>query len=275
MLETPPSRNQSEAYYASQREVPTIICPICDAVYAPSLAQAAFWQVSPDMLESAFMSMCHFCFRCRRPACPQCWDCVHGVCGDCVREANLAFRAEAAPLDGMLFRPLHRQEQGQQEVAAALLTCVKPGHFLQDDMQAHTVPTEAANAASGRIAALWTDLRERVEDRQHTATPVLPTAEASQPVTGQVAIAQTGKTDEEDRGGGEGVQNHARLAARAVRVIERVLTVLALVLLLAIIALVIIAQASDIVNTAIFHVLHVDIRAEVAYLVRLIQQLRQ
>src|ERR1700680_2883002 len=59
----------------------TVTCAICDAVYAPSPLQLPFLQYSQGALEATFMSMCHFCFRCRRAACPQCWDDVHGVCG--------------------------------------------------------------------------------------------------------------------------------------------------------------------------------------------------
>ncbi len=271
MLETPASQShtQSEAHfakYASQHAVPMIVCPICDAIYAPSLAQVSFLQASPGMLESAFMSLCHFCFRCRRPACPQCWDSVHGVCGDCVRETNLSFRSEAAPLDGLLFRPLQRQEEGQQEIVTALLNCVKPGCFLQHGMPLTTVPAEIDSATSGA------DVREPVEDVQNKATLISSVAvvEVPQQVMEKVAIAQTRKTEDEDEG--EDVQYRPHPIARIFHVSETVLTVLAVVLLLAIIVMVIAAQISDTANSAILQVLHVDIRAEVAYLVHLVQQ---
>lgn len=272
MLETPASQSHTQleahfAQYAAAHDMPTIICPICDAVYAPSLSQVSFF--SPDTLECAFMSMCHFCFRCRRPACPQCWDCVHGVCGDCVRETNLSFRSEAAPLDGILFRPLRRQEEGQQEVAAALLTCVKPGCFRQDGEQVASDPAEADSAISEL------DESEPAEDVQHKATLISPTVvvEGPQRVTEKVAIAQTGTVDEKDED--EDVQYRPPPILRALYFSERVLTALALVLLLAVVALVIAAQASEAANAAILRALHVDIRAEVAYLVHLVQQLRQ
>lgn len=272
--------SHAEQFVAAQA-VSTVICPVCDAVYAPALAQVSFLQASPEMLEAAFMSMCHFCFRCRRPACPQCWDGVHGVCGDCVRETQLSFRSEAAPLNGLLFQPLQRQAQSQQEVAAALLTCVKSGRFVQTETQ--TAPTAAARTTEDSIPAQQPDVHEKMEGGPHNALLVLPMPEVSQRVTEKVATTQTLQADTENRtiaqtgkaevGEDEDVRPYA--VVRVLRVIERVLTVLALVLLAAIIALVIVAQASDSANTLILRMLHIDIRAEVAYLIHLIQQLRQ
>jgi hypothetical protein len=281
MLETPASQSQSHsqsesqyAKYASQYEVTTVICPICGAVYAPSPSLVSFLQASPDALESAFMSMCHFCFRCRRPACPQCWDGVHGVCGDCVHEAHLSFRSEAAPLEGLIFRPFRREERSQEEVAAALLACVKPGRFQQGVVQANAAPADMTRRTEGRIPARLPELREEAEDVQGKETIVVSLPNVPQRVTEKVTIAQVEKVDEEE----DEVENTAYRShpvARVFGVIERILTVLALVLLLIIIALVVIAQSSATANTVILQVLHIDIRAEVAYLVHLVQQLRQ
>ena len=279
MLEIPDSQAQLQAAAqtrGSAQALTTIICPICDAAYAPALAQVPFLQTSPEMLESAFMSMCHFCFRCRRPACPQCWDHVHGVCGACVRETQLSFRAQAAPLDGLLFQPLHRQEQRQQEVAAALLICVKSGRFVQTEEQAQTAPVEPARTTINHIPAHLPALHSEADDAQRNIQPAPATAEVSRHVTEKVAAAQAKPASEEQtKDEDEGLEPHPHTVVRVLRAIERVLTIIALFLLLAIIALVIAAQVSETANTLIFHVLHVDIRAEVAYLVHLVQQLRQ
>ena len=273
MLDIPASQAPWQAQTQAAQVVTTITCPICGAVYAPSLTQVSFLQASAEMLESAFMSMCHFCFRCRRPACPQCWDSVHGVCGDCVREAHLSFRAEAAPLDGLLFHPLQRQEYGQQEVAAALLTYVKPGRFLQTEMPVHTA-TEPAGMVEDFVPAPLPNLHTETKDAPGNTISVLPAPEISQRATEKVATAQTEKADGGENGDDE-AESRPRTVVRVLHVIERVLTVVALFLLLAIIALVVVAQASATANTLILQVLHVDIRAEVAYLVHLVQQLGQ
>jgi hypothetical protein len=205
---------------------------------------------------------------------------VHGVCGACVRETQLSFRAQAAPLDGLLFQPLHRQEHHQQEVAAALLICVKSGRFLQTEEQAQTAPVEPASTTINHIPAHLPVLHTETDDTQRTIQPTPATAEISRHVTKKVAAAQAkqatrGKAKDEDEDEDEELKPRPHAVVRVLRAIERVLTIIALVLLLAIIALVIAAQVSETANTLIFHVLHVDIRAEVAYLVHLIQQLRQ
>ena len=95
ILSQQPSQSQVEAQTGAGAGL-AVTCRICDAVYAPSPQQAPFLQYAQGTLEATFMGMCHFCFRCRRAACPQCWDEVHGVCGSCVQEAGLPFRAAAS-----------------------------------------------------------------------------------------------------------------------------------------------------------------------------------
>ena len=121
---------------------PTVECQICQAVYAPAEEYRYLAQAPQVALESAFMSMCHFCFRCRRPACPQCWDNVHGVCGECSQEVNLPFRSQAAPLRGVLF-PSARQAQLKRKQSEAIrLRCINPGRFqtIAPIDEAETVP---------------------------------------------------------------------------------------------------------------------------------------
>ncbi len=60
---------------------------------------------------------------------------------------------------------------------------------------------------------------------------------------------------------------------RASKIAETVLTVIALAVLLAVIILVVLAETSSPANAAIVRLLHVDIRAEVAYLIALIKQI--
>lgn len=123
---------EPEGRSASTRSGPlrngsTVTCGICQAVYAPVKVYEYLLQAPRVALESAFMSMCHFCFRCRRPACPSCWDYVHGVCGACALEARLPFRSPSTPLQGVIF-PAIRQP-GYKRVAQARLTCIHPGKF--------------------------------------------------------------------------------------------------------------------------------------------------
>ncbi len=136
----PAFRQQAEAINTTAKNVRSthsITCAICDAGYMPSQSRQDLLQAPPGVLESTFMSMCHYCFRCRRPACPQCWDVIHGVCGACVQEAHLPFRSSASPLTGTLFPPSasymsHISHMGQPSIdttIAPLLICIRPGCF--------------------------------------------------------------------------------------------------------------------------------------------------
>ncbi len=89
------------------------------------------------------MSMSHFCFRCRRAACPECWDHVHRICGACVAELGLPFRREVPPLEGILFAPAPTvspptstssdpctcQINESSSTQEPLLTCLQAGRF--------------------------------------------------------------------------------------------------------------------------------------------------
>ncbi len=121
----------------------TITCCICQAVYMPARSHAYLLQGPPIALESALMSMCHFCFRCRRPSCPACWDDVHGVCGQCTEETCLPFRHEAAPLDGMQLVPSRSSTtSAQAKFAQSSLVNVRPGRFQRSSRPSiDSIPT--------------------------------------------------------------------------------------------------------------------------------------
>src|SRR5215472_9296804 len=108
---------------------PEVICKICEAVYVPSQTHRRLARSPQTVVESAFLGMCHFCFRCRRPACPSCWDDVHEVCGACTLEAKLPFRSSAPPLEGTT-SPANDQPQGARvRILTSPLICIRPGRF--------------------------------------------------------------------------------------------------------------------------------------------------
>ena len=119
----PEQTNSSSPDQAGIVSTATVTCSICEAGYVPSLARPDLWQATPDVVEAAFMSICHFCFRCRRPACPECWDFVHRVCGACVQDAHLPFRTEAPPLQGIKFPPIRRERPIQEERVPSVFVC--------------------------------------------------------------------------------------------------------------------------------------------------------
>src|ERR1017187_5924932 len=112
---------------ATTRTVRTMACVVCKAVYTPAPAHQQLVMAPHIVLESAFMSMCHFCFRCRRTACPDCWDAVHSVCGACVKEAHLPFRTQVKPLSNIM-PSLPQQPQAVAKEAAdtaPVLICIQ------------------------------------------------------------------------------------------------------------------------------------------------------
>lgn len=103
-----------------------VFCPICRAVYIPSWQQERD-QTSLPLLESAFLSICHFCFRCQRPACPQCWNPIHCVCTSCSEEAQLPFRSPVPALEGLIFSC--PAEILSTQLAPRSFTCLRNGSF--------------------------------------------------------------------------------------------------------------------------------------------------
>ena len=243
----------------------TVTCAICEAVYAPSPPQLPFLQNAQGALEATFMSMCHFCFRCRRAACPQCWDEVHGVCGACVQEAKLPFRAEATPLDGLAFPPRSQQPPTQQQQAASLFVPVRRGRFHAE--------TQAKTDAQTRSEIDTTDPAVQPVIVQTVTTDTLTPASHS-----PAALAIPAKTPLlepevlKDGGKKEKTPRAAKVGKRTSR-LELVFTWIALLILLLLVVVIALAEYIPAVNTLVARVVHIDIHAEIAYLVHIVQQL--
>ncbi len=230
-----------------------ITCNICKASYASSQAQQEPAQAFPRALELAFMSACHYCFRCRRPACPQCWDGVHGVCGACVEEAHLPFRTEVDPLAGLAFPPPQRTETSQQAEVPSMLVCVKPGRFQAEPKQLNFVSTDPINAMT--VEPTNTQLKVTSAKLKIPPTPEQST----------FILSSTSLEDDDEEPG----KPHRGV----IRFIERQLTILVMLTLIIIIGLIVLAEFSQAANSQIAHLLHIDIRREIAYLLSLIHQI--
>ena len=273
MVETPsvqvqrPEWTNHTSQNATADAVAPVTCVICEASYAPSHVYKRFLQGSPVVLESAYMSMCHYCFRCRRPACPECWDAVHGICGACVQEANLPFRTQVQPLEGVLFPPVSaassttQAEMVQENTASSLFICVKHGKFYPSISPANDVSTvQTIETATIESTDKYSELQSGGAQEPSTTSE----AQTDPGIVGAglapalVASAQEVAPVKQRRSG--------------VKKIELVLTVIVTLALLAIAVMIGLAEYSASVNTFINHLLHIDIRAEVAYLLHLIQQ---
>src|SRR5579863_1284097 len=220
-------------------------CAVCDAVYAPSSIRLPSLQNAGETLDAAFMSMCHFCFRCRRAACPQCWDEVHGVCGACVQEAHLTFRTAVPALDGLLFPPKPKRSPLQKQQTKDLFVVIRPGRFYSEtqatqniDSIPHVQPIiiEQTGTSSGEAATVG---EESSLPAASPAKSLLPDFLEDEPE--QESAPPAGKKGEK--------------ASR----LERTLTWIVLIVLLVIVALMALAEYSPAVNTLIARLAHIDI----------------
>src|SRR5258708_14284829 len=142
--------NGSENPLAQVDTLKIVSCPTCRAVYIPSSQQQAATPGSMTLLETAFLSLCHFCFRCQRPACPQCWNPMHCVCAACSEEALLPFRSPVPSLEGLIFSSQPSTQMTQTVVIS--FTCLRNGRFympepapLQQSLEQNQVSSPASS----------------------------------------------------------------------------------------------------------------------------------
>ncbi len=246
---------QADSVSGAQAGMASVTCAICGAGFAPSKEHEYLLHVAPEVLESAFMSVCHFCFRCRRAACPECWDSVHGICGACVQEVGLVFRTEPAPLQGLLFPPVNEQYI-QAKDALSPFTCVHPGRF------------QAAKPPVASVPQTPVVMPEKKEQAT-SAELVTPSTNPDSLPTGAVPLeASSSEKQANDEGSGLVKRGAGK---RILKVVERTLTVIVLLILLAIAALIALAEVSPTANAEIARFLHVDIRGEIGYLISVVK----
>ncbi|TMC14988.1 MAG: hypothetical protein E6J34_23030 [Chloroflexi bacterium] len=263
------------AQYSEQTSRPTIdgtkgtiSCSICGAIYEPSSLHGYLLQGPPIALESAFMCMCHFCFRCRRPACPDCWDHVHGICGACVQEARLPFRTQAAPLSGVLFAPSRQEQQRREQSESAPLILMQPGLFQKTFPPAidevATIPEipSARQAFTGRTA------------KQRITKPEPPiTASSYQHPSNMTAQKTVSTPTERQRIYIDELETRPPKDNRSRRQLGYALRITLFALLIIVLFFISAACISTDMNALIDATLHIDIRGEIAYLWALITHL--
>ena len=305
-----------------------VVCKICQAVYLPAQTHKQLAHAPSAVIESAFMSMCHFCFRCRRPACPECWDELHGVCGACAADAHLPFRADVSPLEGTVFPPIPPSQSARVRTLTPPLVCVRPGQFQRAPLpiEAQTTlfmpsaheqtiydpgkkqPERNVPLASNlppadmvaRAAQAPRDfssvpqsapLRVRQGDIEDIATRP-PSGKSGSPVLLEHGERRARPETNAYVGNTGNPGDHADLATQPGKkrlrqkgtrsrtrvstwrgLILHILTEIILLLVLLIVITIIGALVFPTINDNIVSVLHIDIRAEVAYLLQLLQHL--
>ncbi|HEY4388496.1 MAG TPA: hypothetical protein VGN34_28940 [Ktedonobacteraceae bacterium] len=223
----------------------TVSCMICQAVYAPSQLRTDLIQASPLALESTFMSMCHFCFRCRRPSCPECWDYVHGLCAACDQDANLPFRTELPPLYGTLLPPMRQAQLISEPAIAASLLCIRPGVYEQNQI----LPIDKVTTRPETFVPLRMEMVSPV--------PALTTRNTTRSANALPQVAEQ-KTQPPTR----------KPAPTAFKKPGRIAAWLFFLVLLCALILVVAALISAEINTYIFITFHMNIRSGIAFLLQ-------
>jgi hypothetical protein len=294
-----------------------VTCPVCRAVYVPYIQkQRDGYNGSFTLLETAFLRVCHFCFRCQRPACPQCWNQEYNLCAACSKVAHVPFHSPLSSFEGLIFSPPVFAQMSQ--ASALSFACLRNGHshapahlsvettpgdalvtemhlespvlssaspypsWLQEIMgqganepasddvrQMDAPPAESADMAEQAHALPHTNSSTwpqttRTPDTNSSAW--LQTAESSARVLQPSSTIDRGATPEED--GQEPVQEEEKLTP--VERVENVLIYITSLLLALIVVMIILALSSAELNMLFLRFLHIDIRAEIAYLLQLI-----
>jgi hypothetical protein len=227
----------------------TVSCMICQAVYAPSQLRTDLIQASPLALESTFMSMCHFCFRCRRPSCPACWDYVHGLCAACDQDANLPFRTELPPLYGTLLPPIRQAQLLPEPAGAASLLCIRPGAYAQDQL----LPIDKVTTRPETFVPLRSEMVSPM--------PALTTRNTTRAANALPQVAEL-KTQPPTR----------KSPLTVFKKLGRITAWLLFLVLLCALILAVAASISAEINTYIFVMFHMNIRSGIALLLQLLHR---
>jgi len=175
---------------------------------------------------------------------------VHGICGACVQEARLPFRTQAAPLSGALFAPSRQEQQKREPGESAPLNCIQPGRFQKKFPpaidEATTIPymPSAKQTITGRTG------------KQRIAKPAPTTTTSSKIERQRIHIDELETRPPKD------YRSHQRLG--------HTLRIILFALLITVLFFISAACLSPDMNALIDTTLHIDIRAEIAYLWALI-----
>ncbi len=244
----------------------TITCTICQTMYAPSRLHTYLLQSPPIALESAFISICHFCFRCRRPSCPNCWDNRHGVCRQCAQETGVPFRAETSPLEGTPYSSLRSHFSTNAYSTPSPLVSVQPGYF-QETLPSFNTPSStrpnyyhASNphppfpvrpaGTAGTSTPVDVDKIQTRPDRNNT--PDIDSIQTRPDTSGPLNV--------------DNYETHLPSPTTKKKKPLRLFTLLILCLLSLIILIIVASLLLTNANILVYGALHIDIRAELTSL---------
>jgi hypothetical protein len=259
----------------------TISCSICQAAYTPARLHAYLLQAPPIALESAFLSMCQFCFRCRRPSCPNCWDATHSICGQCADETHVPFRLPTPPLEGTT--PLSNDTDFPADAYPLpySLVPIHPGRFQEasptNSMPGSSTQTHSPTRSAGTVVTSSSIDIDAIITRPDGGRSLDIDAIATRPDRGIVSDVEEVATRPDrsrsldidaiatrpDRGRqiNKITTRPEHLASGRQRLFRALLICVLLVVILLLAIIVASLLVAD-VNLYVYNLLHIDIRAE-------------
>lgn len=142
--------------------------------------------------DAAFRSIVIYCYRCNRPACPDCWDDDKQMCGSCVAERGLV-------------RSPHRGEPVAGPLAEGFLRRIEPGRFsevgrpvwLKELLRAQADPAAGRASATSGLTLPGAPLdgaraASALPDTSYPRVPALaPNAPLVEAPTAKVAVSKS------------------------------------------------------------------------------------
>lgn len=276
-----------------------IACPVCRAVYVPFFREKKATQNAMALLETAFLGVCRFCFRCQRPACPQCWNKESNLCASCSQEVQVAFHAALPSFEGLVFSPpLSLYRESTVDVS---FICRRNGRFASSELAparallSADLSVEEASTLDGsypvwlqeimgsktgsqlsnfmpQIAGGWRD-SEPVRAEKSPNSPSTSSLEWLHIKAESLPVKKTQATQEDLTVATATSVSEEVLVDEKTPLLERIeniLIVLISLILIALVLMIVLAITSADMNALFLRLLHVDIRAEIAYLLKLI-----
>jgi hypothetical protein len=187
-----------------------------------------------------------------------------------VQEAGLPFRAQATPLKGVVFPPIHQEQSAQEDISSPQLICIRPGYF-QDAVTPETAPLKEERSNGEQSSSIVVaETSPALPEASLSSSPTDTSAVDASPVPETTSALPSSGSPEVEK---HDEDKHIKPFVRFMKVVERIVTVILLLVLLAIVGLIILAEVSVSANAQIVRFLHVDIRDEVAYLLYLVRQI--
>lgn len=214
----------------------SVTCSICAARYAVVGSWQAWEPLTTMQREHLLLNNSRFCYRCRRPACPDCWNKTYALCAACVHETGLVLQA-----------PVQNMAWGEDSQEG--LVCIGEGRYHREwankTSSTHPRVKRIRSTSGGELDEDVARVHERTTQPPAFKASTIPARRKKKP--GEVALDEI-----------------ATLPGRQPRQypgwMRKAIFSVGLILLALFVGGIIAAMLSIEVNTFVWHTLHIDVR---------------